>query len=119
VKKEAAPKKAKAPVEKKDFAAKAPTAKDYTVIIRPMVTEKATLVSAHGQVVFQVSLTASKTDIRDAVQSLFKVQVTGVNTTVRKGKTKAFKGRKAMRGDTKIAYVTLAEGQNIDVAAGI
>jgi large subunit ribosomal protein L23 len=110
-KKEAAPKKA--------VEAKAPTAKNYATIIRPVVTEKATQISAHGQVVFQVALTASKGDIKDAVQNLFKVTVLAVNTTRRKGKIKAFRGRKAMRADTKLAYVQLEEGQNIDISAGI
>jgi len=111
--------KAKKEVAKKTVETKAPTAKNYATIVRPVVTEKATQISANGQVVFQVALTASKTDIKDAVQNLFKVTVLSVNTTRRKGKLKAFRGRKAMRPDIKLAYVQLEEGQNIDISAGI
>ena len=97
----------------------APTAQEYNTIIRPMITEKATNVSAHNQVVFQVKMSASKTDIRNAVQSLFKVKVEAVNTNIRKGKTKSFKGRRGFRPDVKLAYVTLAEGQSIDISTGL
>ena len=100
-------------------AKKTPSAKDYNTIIRPVITEKATNVSANNQVVFQVQLTASKGDIRTAVQSLFSVKVVGVNTTIRKGKTKSFRGRRGLRPDVKLAYVTLAEGQSIDISTGV
>ncbi len=117
------PKKAEAPKKeaskKSDGTAKAASVRDYATIIRPVITEKATQISAHGQVVFQVHLNASKTEIREAVQNLFKVKVVDVNTTRRKGKNKSFRGRRALRADTKLAFVTLAEGQNIDVSAGI
>ncbi len=105
--------------KKKTQEAQAPRAADYNAIIRPMITEKATQVSAHNQVAFQVQLGASKDEIRAAVQNLFKVKVVAVNTQVRKGKTKAFRGRVGLRPDVKIAYVTLAEGQSIDVGAGL
>lgn len=98
---------------------KAPSAKNYNTLIRPVITEKATNVSAHNQVVFQVCPNATKADIRDAVQNLFNVKVTGVNTNVRKGKTKFFRGRRGLRPDVKLAYVTLAEGQSIDISTGI
>jgi large subunit ribosomal protein L23 len=120
--KEEAPKKVaskKAAALSGDFKAKNPTERDYATIVRPVVTEKATQVSASGTVVFEVSITSTKSDIRDAVQNLFKVKVVSVNTTTRKGKNKVFRGRTSRRGDIKLAYVKLAEGQNIDVAAGI
>ncbi len=103
----------------KKTEAKTAQAQDYATILRPVITEKATNVSAHNQIVFQVPLTATKTDIRQAVQNLFKVTVTGVNTTIRKGKTKNFRGRRGIKADTKLAYVTLAEGQSIDVSTGL
>ncbi len=112
--------KPKKPAAKKDETAPAaPKPRDYAAIIRPMITEKATGVSAHGQVVFEVALSATRQDVKNAIQSLFKVKVVGVNTLRRKGKTKNFRGRSARRADIKLAYVTLAEGQNIDVSAGI
>jgi large subunit ribosomal protein L23 len=91
----------------------------YQAIKSPIITEKATLGSQYGQVTFRVPIDASKPLIRAAVESLFKVKVTKVNTSTQLGKTKVFKGRKAFRSDTKKAIVTLAEGQKIDVATGI
>lgn len=91
----------------------------YQMIRSPVITEKATMGSQHNQVTFRVPLDANKTIIRDAVQSVFKVKVTGVNTSTHKGKMKVFKGRRALRGDTKKAIVTLAEGQTIDVTTGV
>ncbi len=105
--------------KQKANAAKAPTAAEYNTIIRPIMSEKTTAASAHNQVVFQVCTSASKPQIRGAVESLFKVKVVAVNTQIRKGKTKNFKGRPGLRPDIKLAYVTLAEGQSIDVATGI
>jgi len=105
--------------DKATAAVAAVTAKDYATIIRPMITEKATRVLEHNQVVFQVHLDANKQAIRLAVEKLFKVKVTAVNTQIRKGKTKVFRGRRGFRTDVKLAYVTLAEGQSIDVQAGI
>jgi large subunit ribosomal protein L23 len=91
----------------------------YLMISRPVITEKATLGSQHNQVTFRVPLDANKGIIKDAVQSVFKVKVVKVNTSVQKGKLKVFKGRRALRSDTKKAIVTLAEGQTIDVTTGV
>jgi large subunit ribosomal protein L23 len=91
----------------------------YLMIRTPVVTEKATLGSQHNQITFRVPLCAEKPAIRKAVEGLFKVKVTKVNTLVSKGKLKTFKGKRALRSDTKKAIVTLAEGQTIDVATGI
>jgi large subunit ribosomal protein L23 len=93
--------------------------KAYDVILSPVITEKATLVSEANQVVFKVAPTASKTDIKSAVESLFNVKVKAVNTLVRKGKLKTFRGRRALQGDSKKAVVTLEEGHTIDLSTGI
>ena len=86
----------------------------FDVIQAPVITEKATLLSEKSQVVFKVSLDATKFQIKAAVEGLFGVNVLGVNTLVVKGKTKRFKGRPGRRSDIKKAYVKLAEGQTID-----
>ena len=91
----------------------------YEMIRSPVITEKATMGSQYNQVTFRVPLDANKTIIKDAIQSVFKVKVVKVNTSVQKGKLKVFKGRAALRSDTKKAIVTLAEGQTIDVATGV
>jgi large subunit ribosomal protein L23 len=91
----------------------------YDVILAPVVTEKSTRVSEHNQVVFKVKKDATKPQIKAAVEGLFGVKVTGVNTLVQKGKMKRFKGRVGYRSDVKKAIVTLAEGQRIDVTTGI
>jgi large subunit ribosomal protein L23 len=91
----------------------------YDVILSPVITEKATLVSEANQVVFKVSPRASKKDIKSAVEGLFKVKVKAVNTIVRKGKVKTFKGRRAQLSDTKKAIVTLEQGHSIDVTTGL
>jgi len=91
----------------------------YGIIQSPVVTEKSTMGSQYGQVTFKVSTTAKKPEIKAAVEALFKVKVTKVNTMISKGKTKTFKGVKAFRSDTKKAIVTLEEGQTIDVGAGL
>jgi large subunit ribosomal protein L23 len=91
----------------------------YEIIRTPVVTEKSTNGSAFGQVTFKVPLSATKPKIKQAVEALFKVDVTGVNTLVQKGKTKRFRGIKAFRGDEKKAIVTLKEGQTIDVGTGV
>ena len=93
--------------------------KSYDVILSPVITEKATLLSEANQVVFKVSPKASKTDIKTAVESLFKVKVKAVNTIVRKGKRKVFKGIRATLSDTKKAIITLEEGHSIDVTTGL
>ena len=91
----------------------------YDVIKRPHITEKSTLLSENNAVVFQVANDATKPAIKAAVEALFDVKVTGVNTIVQKGKTKRWKGRPYRRSDLKKAVVTLAEGDSIDVTTGI
>ena len=87
----------------------------YDTILRPIITEKATMANERGQVTFAVAITATKPQIKAAVEMLFNVKVTAVNTIVQKGKAKTFKGRPGRRSDMKKAMVTLAEGQNIDL----
>ena len=91
----------------------------YDVIVSPVITEKSTMASENNQVVFNVARTASKTDIKAAVEALFGVKVTAVNTLVRKGKVKRFRGITGRQSDVKKAVVTLADGQSIDVATGL
>ena len=87
----------------------------YDTILRPIITEKATQASENGQVTFAVPLSATKPEIKAAIEMLFDVNVTAVNTILLKGKSKMFKGRPGRRSDMKKAMVTLAEGQNIDL----
>ena len=91
----------------------------YDVIVSPAITEKSTLVSEYNQVVFNVAKGASKPEIKAAVEALFGVKVTAVNTLVRKGKTKFFRGTRGTQSDVKKAVVTLAEGHKIDVTTGL
>jgi large subunit ribosomal protein L23 len=91
----------------------------YDVIVAPHITEKATLLSEHNAVVFKVSNDATKPEIKAAVEALFNVTVTGVNTITQKGKTKKWKGQPYTRSDMKKAIVTLKDGQSIDVTTGI
>lgn len=91
----------------------------YDVIVAPHITEKATFVSEHNAVVFKVANDATKPEIKAAVEALFNVKVTGVNTIVQKGKTKRWKGAPYKRSDMKKAIVTLADGDQIDVTTGI
>ena len=91
----------------------------YDVIVSPAITEKSTMASEYNQVVFNVARKASKPEIKAAVEALFGVKVTGVNTLVRKGKVKRFRGTIGRQGDFKRAVVTLAEGDSIDVATGL
>ena len=91
----------------------------YDVIVAPHITEKATLLSEHNAVVFRVAPSATKPQIKAAVEALFGVTVTGVNTIVQKGKTKKWKGAPYQRSDMKKAIVTLGQGQSIDVTTGI
>ena len=91
----------------------------YELIRSPMVTEKSTMGSQYNQVTFRVPLSASKPEIKQAVELLFKVKVTAVNTLRQKGKTKRFRGKLGKRPDYKKAIVSLAEGENIDVTTGI
>jgi large subunit ribosomal protein L23 len=102
--------------------AKAKTAVDtrhYDVVMSPIITEKSTMLSEHNAVVFRVAKDATKPAIKAAVEALFEVEVTKVNTLVQKGKTKKWKGRPYTRSDVKKAVVTLAPGQSIDVTSGI
>ncbi len=91
----------------------------YGIIASPVVTEKSTMGSEHGQVTFKVPVKATKPEIKAAVEALFKVKVTKVNTLISKGKTKSFKGVRAFRSDVKKAIVSLEEGQTIDVGTGL
>ena len=97
----------------------APDARHYDVVLAPHITEKSTMLSEHNAVVFKVAGTASKPEIKAAVEALFGVTVTGVNTIVTKGKTKKWKGTSYTRSDSKKAIVTLAEGQSIDITEGV
>jgi len=94
-------------------------ARHFDVILSPHITEKSTLLSENNAVVFKVSGDATKPQIKNAVEALFDVKVTGVNTLVTKGKTKRWKGRPYKRSDVKKAIVTLAEGQSIDITEGV
>jgi large subunit ribosomal protein L23 len=96
-----------------------PTARHYDTILSPIITEKATVLSEQNKVVFRVAADASKDEIASAIEELFKVTVTKVNTLVTKGKTKRFRGIKGRRSDVKKAIVTLAEGQSIDITTGL
>jgi large subunit ribosomal protein L23 len=91
----------------------------YDVIVSPAITEKSTMASEQNQVVFNVAKKATKPEIKAAVEALFSVKVTAVNTLVRKGKVKRFRGTVGRQGDVKKAIVTLADGQSIDVATGL
>ncbi len=97
----------------------AATIRNYDVLLSPHITEKATLLSEQNKVVFKIALDASKDEVASAVEALYNVKVTKVNTVVTKGKTKRFKGMKGRRSDIKKAIVTLAEGQSIDVTTGL
>ena len=91
----------------------------YDVIVAPVVTEKATVASEHNKVVFRVAAKATKPQIKEAVEKLFDVKVKRVNTLVRKGKTKVFRGNFGSQSDVKRAIVTLEEGHRIDVTTGL
>ncbi|MBI1682639.1 MULTISPECIES: 50S ribosomal protein L23 [Caulobacter] len=97
----------------------AATARHYDTILSPVITEKSTLLSELNKVVFKVAADATKDEIAAAVEELFKVKVTKVNTLVTKGKTKRFRGIVGRRSDVKKAIVTLAEGQSIDITTGL
>jgi large subunit ribosomal protein L23 len=91
----------------------------YDVIVAPVITEKATMLSEENKVVFKVAMTATKPQIKMAVEKLFDVKVLAVNTLIRKGKQKRFRGTLGQQSDVKKAIVTLAEGQSIDVTTGL
>ncbi len=93
--------------------------RDYDTILAPVITEKATLVAEENKIIFRVPLTATKVEIRQAVENLFKVDVTKVNTILMKGKTKRFRGIVGRRPDWKKAIVTLKDGQSVDVTTGL
>ena len=95
------------------------TARHYDTILAPVITEKATYLSEQNKVVFRVADNATKDEIAAAVEALFKVKVTKVNTLNVKGKTKRFRGRVGQRSDVKKAIVTLADGQSIDITTGL
>ena len=91
----------------------------YDIVLSPHITEKTTLLAEANAVVFKVASNASKPEIKAAVEALFNVKVTGVNTMVTKGKSKRWKGKPYQRSDSKKAIVTLAEGNSIDITSGI
>jgi large subunit ribosomal protein L23 len=91
----------------------------YDVILSPIITEKATAASERNQVMFRVARTATKPQIKEAIEKLFDVKVKSVNTLVRKGKIKAFRGSRGEQSDVKKAIVTLEEGHRIDVTTGL
>jgi len=94
-------------------------ARHYDTIVAPVITEKTSILSENNQVVFEVARAATKTEIKDAVEQLFKVKVTAVNTMVTKGKTKRFRGIAGRRRDVKKAVITLKDGDSIDIASGL
>ncbi|QXX74080.1 50S ribosomal protein L23 [Methylovirgula sp. HY1] len=94
-------------------------ARHYDLIVAPIITEKATLASEQNKVLFKVSKDATKPQIKAAIERLFDVKVESVNTILRKGKRKTFKGTRGVQSDVKRAVVTLAEGQTIDVTTGL
>jgi large subunit ribosomal protein L23 len=96
-----------------------PALRHYDLIVSPVITEKATLLSEQNKVVFRVSRGATKPEIAEAIEQLFKVSVVKVNTVNVKGKTKRFRGRVGRRSDVKKAIVTLAAGQSIDITTGL
>ena len=100
-------------------ASKAVDNRHYDVVLAPHITEKSTMVSEYNAVVFKVANDASKPEIKAAVEALFNVSVTKVNTILTKGKTKKWKGQPYKRSDSKKAIVTLAAGQSIDITSGI
>jgi large subunit ribosomal protein L23 len=91
----------------------------YDVIRKPVITEKATMASEANAVVFEVSIDSNKPQIKEAVENLFGVKVKAINTTITKGKVKKFRGRPGRRKDVKKAYVTLEDGNAIDVTTGL
>lgn len=93
--------------------------KHYDTILAPIITEKATVLSDQNKVVFKVPVSATKVEVKAAIEALFKVKVVSVNTILVKGKTKRFKGVEGKRSDVKKAIVTLAAGQSIDVTTGL
>lgn len=97
----------------------AATIRNYDVLLAPHITEKSTILAEQNKTVFKVALDASKDEVAAAVEAIYGVKVTKVNTIVTKGKTKRFKGIMGRRSDVKKAIVTLAEGQTIDIASAL
>ena len=97
----------------------AATIRNFDVLLSPHITEKASILAEQNKVVFKIALDASKDEVASAVEAIYNVKVTKVNTIVTKGKTKRFKGIKGRRNDVKKAIVTLAEGQVIDITTGL
>ena len=97
----------------------APEARHYDIVLAPHITEKSTMLSETNAVVFRVAPSASKPEIKAAIEALFNVKVTNVNTMVTKGKTKRWKGKPYQRSDMKKAIVTLAKGESIDITEGV
>ena len=97
----------------------APDARHYEIVLAPHITEKSTMLSENNSVVFKVAPSATKPEIKAAIEALFNFKVTNVNTIITKGKSKRWQGRPYQRSDMKKAIVTLAEGQSIDVTSGI
>jgi large subunit ribosomal protein L23 len=93
--------------------------KHYDIIVKPIITEKATMASEHGAVAFEVAMAATKPAIKEAIESLFGVKVKAVNTVTTQGKVKRFRGKLGQRRAVKKAYVTLEEGNTIDVSTGL
>ena len=96
-----------------------PSIKDFKTIIKPIITEKSSLGTEFNQVTFQVDKTSNKKEIKTAIENIFKVKVKKVNTSIVKGKIKAFRGSLGKRSDYKKPFVTLEEGQTIDLNAGV
>jgi len=92
---------------------------NYDTLLAPIITEKSTLVAEENKIIFRVSMDATKPEIKEAVERLFKVDVTKVNTIVVKGKTKRFRGHLGRRSDYKKALVTLKDGQSVDITTGL
>jgi large subunit ribosomal protein L23 len=103
----------------KDTTPKKPTPAQYEIVQAPAITEKSTLGSQHSQITFKVPLSASKPEIKAAVEALYKVKVKAVNTSILKGKEKRFKGILGRRSDIKKAIITLEAGQTIDISAAV
>jgi large subunit ribosomal protein L23 len=97
----------------------AATIRNFDVLLSPHITEKASILAEQNKVVFKIALDASKDEVASAIEAIYNVKVTKVNTIVTKGKTKRFKGIKGRRSDVKKAIVTLAEGQVIDITTGL
>ena len=91
----------------------------YDIILGPVITEKATNASEHNKVLFKVRGDATKPQIKEAVEKLFDVKVKSINTLIRKGKVRRFRGKRGQLSDVKKAFVTLEEGHRIDVATGL